>query len=178
MKTLYLALILLLCTAFSSAQKYEAAALYSHVYMVPGTVDGAFGFNGDALHFNGGGGSFTYNAWRKTVGGEGFLIGPKLEVLSFVGTRGGTLTTYLVGPQVKLLVENRYGLRPFIHALFGAGNGQDHAGFVTALGGGLDVQLKEHFALRPAQIDYQYSHIAGPQDSVRYSAGIVLTFGK
>jgi hypothetical protein len=173
-----LLLILLLFCGTALAQKYDAAVLYSHIYMVPESTDAAFGFNGDVLHFNGGGGQFAYN---KEVAPELFL-GAKTEVMGYACTRGGSLFTYTVGPQAKVpVVVGKIRANTFVHALLGAGHGGDHTGFAMVLGGGVDFLLpspfeKTHVYLRPVEIDYLYSHIAGPQDSVRYAGGLVFNF--
>ncbi|MBN1569370.1 MAG: outer membrane beta-barrel protein [Acidobacteria bacterium] len=53
-------------------------------------------------------------------------------------------------------------------------------GFAWAVGGGLDLNLGEHLAIRPAQIDYGKIHtgddFSGTLNSLGYSAGIVLKF--
>ena len=55
--------------------------------------------------------------------------------------------------------------------------------FTQALGGGLDVSLNKHFALRLAQMDWVLTRYTNPindtnnQHSFRYLGGVVFTLG-
>jgi hypothetical protein len=88
---------------------------------------------------------------------------------------------FLFGPRVSVSVSR---LRPFAHALFGAGHvnveGQGYSAsdtaFSTALGGGVDVHLFPLLAWR-FQGDYLQTRFFGNrQDNGRFSTGIVLNF--
>ena len=84
----------------------------------------------------------------------------------------------------------------FVHGLFGAqhvgftGNvavpaggfsfaGPSETDFAFALGGGLDVKVSKHFAVRAGQFDYEFvnSSGGGHQNDFRFSAGVVFGFG-
>jgi hypothetical protein len=113
--------------------------------------------------------------------------------------------TYLFGPRVTA----RFGKNAiFGHALFGGAHSSLGAGislpviggfstgvndanaFAMAFGGGADLGVSNHFAIRPAQIDYLYTHFSSidalttgltstttnHQNSFRYSGGVVLRF--
>jgi hypothetical protein len=61
----------------------------------------------------------------------------------------------------------------------------DHNGFATAAGGGLDVAITPHLAIKPIQVEYLTSQVASFttnrnsfQNDLRYSAGVVLRFGE
>jgi len=116
------------------------------------------------------------------------------------------LYNFLFGPTATA----RFGKHDvFGHALFGAAHSSLGAGvsipviggfstgvnsataFAMAFGGGLDIGLSDHFAIRPAQVDYVYTKFntfdalstglantsgGGHQNSFRYSAGIVIRF--
>ncbi len=109
------------------------------------------------------------------------------------------LYTFLFGPTVTSSVNK---VSVFGHALFGGAHSSLGAGiaglstgvnsataFAMAFGGGVDIGLTQHFAIRPAQVDYLYTHFnafdalstglsstGGHQNSFRYSAGIVFRF--
>jgi opacity protein-like surface antigen len=110
---------------------------------------------------------------------------------------GVSAHTFLVGPRFSYRGHDR--LTPFGHILAGAtrqhienttviprNGGQDvftfsdnDTRFVGAIGGGLDVQLTDSFALRVIQADYQWTRLSGiTQDNARVSTGIVFRFGR
>jgi len=95
--------------------------------------------------------------------------------------------TFLFGPQFTKHGEQ---LRPFARALFGVVHGSAQAMadgesskgsrtvFAASLGGGLDVKVNDHVAIRAAQIDY-YPFRSSEDGSLtfnnfRFGAGIVL----
>jgi opacity protein-like surface antigen len=88
---------------------------------------------------------------------------------------------FLFGPRVSVSVGK---LRPFAHALFGAGHvsvstqgySASDTAFATALGGGLDYRLIHGLAWR-LQGDYLQTRFFGnTQNNGRFSTGIVLNF--
>jgi len=101
--------------------------------------------------------------------------------------------TYTGGPIVSLSAGP---IRPFVHALFGgvrlggsySGVSASLNGLTAMAGGGLDVKVKSHVAVRLAQVDWMYFHfgdqtVAGTpipafsgHNNVRVSTGIVLRF--
>jgi len=115
------------------------------------------------------------------------------------------LYNFLAGPTVTARF-NKFSV--FGHGLFGAAHSSLGAGltlpivggistgvtsanaFAMALGGGLDLNLTKHFAIRAVQADYLYTRFnaldaltfglstssSGHQNSFRYSAGIVFRF--
>lgn len=113
--------------------------------------------------------------------------------------------SYLFGPRVTA----RFGKNAiFGHALFGTAHSTLGAGvslpvlggfstgvnsanaFAMAFGGGADLGVSNHLAIRPVQIDYLYTHFnsldalttglssttTNHQNSFRYSGGIVFRF--
>jgi opacity protein-like surface antigen len=87
---------------------------------------------------------------------------------------------------------------PYVQALFGGqrfSNGFDPAAtdprlgtsqnnFAAAFGGGLNITVSNHFAVRPFQVEYLTTQFSpGPanlnytQNNLRYSAGVVLRLG-
>lgn len=100
----------------------------------------------------------------------------------------------LAGPRFAL--RNSERVTPFAHALFGldrgtisggvtfAGEGagtlseEKSSGIGIAIGGGLDVNLGDHVALRLAQVDYYLTrHYEEFLKNVAFSGGIVFRFG-
>jgi hypothetical protein len=124
---------------------------------------------------------------------------------SLTGSANQHLYNFLFGPTVAA----RFGKHSvFGHALFGAGRSSLSAGvsipilggfstgvnnataFAMAFGGGFDLGVSQHFAIRPVQVDYLYTKFnsidalagglstssASHQNSFRYSAGVVFRF--
>ncbi len=121
------------------------------------------------------------------------------------GSANQHVYNFLFGPTVRAPFGKS---AVFGHALFGASRASLNAGvgipiiggfstgvnsatgFGMALGGGIDIGLSQHFAIRPAQVDYVYTRFnsvdalaAGlststnnHQNNFRYSAGIVIRF--
>jgi len=96
---------------------------------------------------------------------------------------------FLFGPRLSYRKNPRFV--PYTHVLLGAVRftedlnttllpASKNTGFGLALGGGLDLRLSERFALRAAQVDYQFSHQSLGQNrhNFRYSGGIVFRLGK
>jgi opacity protein-like surface antigen len=92
--------------------------------------------------------------------------------------------TYLFGPTYALHTQSNF--TPYVHALFGVdhervsvsnlGDFTDNS-FAYTLGGGIDVKLVQHVALRPAQLDFLHTdHGSVGQNNFRYSAGVVFKF--
>lgn len=125
-------------------------------------------------------------------------FGPNAPPTGGVVDASGNVFTYMFGPRISF----RHKVTPFVQALFGglhAGgvtlNGCSGIGcsplpsensFTMAAGGGLDITLHRHVALRLFQAEYvltrftNRSSSAGQkarQDDVRLSAGIVFRFG-
>jgi hypothetical protein len=133
-----------------------------------------------SVNGNGGSGQLECNAtpWLGVVGDLG----------GYAVARNGFATThqisYLFGPRVNF----RGGkVTPFAQVLLGAVWASDAIvlGSKTALGttagGGIDVTVSRHFAVRPVQAEYFLTKFPDGandrQNNFRYSAGIVLRFG-
>jgi opacity protein-like surface antigen len=95
--------------------------------------------------------------------------------------------SFLLGPRVYLRKFDRF--TPFAHALVGdsyinAKNNRERVtkehDFTLAVGGGIDLKVAKKITVRPVQLDYvtvdqkHYSRL----NNVRYSVGIVFTFGE
>ncbi len=130
---------------------------------------------------------------------QGSGLRNQLEKHGFVGAANGNVFTYMFGPQVK---KHTGVFQPFGEALFGAahtnayatiltdegkilsGSG-DNNGFAMALGGGIDLQVARHFAIRPVEVDYLLTrftanHVSGytaNQNNFRYFGGLEFLLG-
>jgi len=140
----------------------------------------------DSFNLHGGSASVAYNVnnWLSGVadfGGyhNGNILNTGLD---------GTLSTYLFGPRVSYRHYSR--ITPFGQVLFGVAHvganfggtsGSDNA-FAMTVGGGVDVGVSKHFAIRPVQVDYLLTRFnegannAQSQNNLRVSTGIVFRF--
>jgi hypothetical protein len=109
----------------------------------------------------------------------------------------GSMLTYLFGPQFNIPMRKKKRL--FVEALLGGANtgaygslfkaanvtslAAHNNGFAMAIGGGLDIQVAKHLALRPAQLDYfltryEWKQIGiNNQSNFRYQAGVMFAWG-
>ena len=113
------------------------------------------------------------------------------QTLNLSGTQAkvdGSAHTFLFGPRFSYRKHER--VTPFAHVLLGgvrdkiAGRigsisiSETDTAFGLALGGGLDVQLHRHVALRLIQADYLLTRFNGEtQNNARLSIGLVFRFG-
>ena len=182
-----LTLLLFLCPTMSAVAQEEAPKVEmfgGYSYLRADILDGVntHGFNtslaGNITKHIGIVGEFSRFDTSTSIPTQ--VLGLSIKVNSNV-------LTYLFGPRIVL---HRGKAEPFVHALFGgarqnqkfpdtfAAEDTDNA-FAFALGGGLDVKVNDNFAIRVAQIDYLGDKIAGQTgNNFRYSAGIVIRFGK
>jgi len=185
---------------FAHAQGGEASANYSFVIYNPAkSLAGS-------RYLNGGGGSLGVNF------GDYFMLKGEFEgygsttftyhVPKTANSPGGTyqsqgnMFTYMFGPQITFPMNNR---RIFVEALFGGANTNAYAnlfkaasvtglsasnsGFAMVFGGGFDIAITDHIAVRPVQFDYFLTRYdwkpigINNQSNFRYQAGIVYGFG-
>ena len=148
----------------SRAQSLDASVSYSYFRLG--------GSNG--VNQNGVSGSLAFNhLWFGIVGDFGV----------YHATHSGAslnTCTFLFGP--RLTLRNPTHINPFVEGLVGgsrlsAGYGGTSAAsnqFAFALGGGVDIGMAPHIALRP-QVDYVGLHNSGQTvNCTRVSLGIVL----
>jgi hypothetical protein len=198
--------MMIAATAFG--QKMEVFGTYSYMQFNP-TVTGlqsrAFNGGGGGIQFNLGP-VFAIKGEFEGYGSTQWT----LDVKSPIGTPNGVIPvgtyksnanmfTYLFGPVVNFRAKRA---TVFAEILFGgsntngyvdlynqtivggkaSGSGTQHP-FTLAGGGGLDVNLNKHVALRLAQMDYVLTRYTNPltstnnQNSFRYLGGIVFKFG-
>jgi hypothetical protein len=93
--------------------------------------------------------------------------------------------SYLFGPRVSL---RRHAINPFAWVLFGGVWAEDGITFgsVSAFGmkagGGIDLRVSKHIAVRPVQVAYFMTKFPDGandrQNNVSYGAGVVLRLGQ
>jgi hypothetical protein len=133
----------------------------------------------------------SFNGWEASV--TGYLYRSLGVTADFAGHYGNNSTfgsvhrySYLFGPAYG------FHLGPatiFGRALFGRiSQGSpstiidvNYNRFMWDLGGGLDLKLSRHFAIRPAQLDFERHGVpafamTNPTSGFRYSAGVVSRF--
>lgn len=166
-KLILLGLGLVLFAIPSRAQSVDASLSYSYFRLG----------NSGGLNQNGVSGSVAYNPnrWLGIVGDIGVYHASPSGVS--VNT-----TTYLFGP--RLTLRNPTKINPFVQALFGgsrlsAGYGGSSVAsnqFAFSVGGGVDLGILPHLALRP-QVDYVGMRNSGQTlNSTRVSIGFVVHF--
>lgn len=171
-----------LCAQEVATPKYEVGLDYSWLHVNSANSD--FQRSG-----NGGSGYVEYNL-NRTIG----LVG---DFGGYVNTRTGIndkALTYLFGPRFNWRHSR---LNPYVQVLVGGtyawagptGNSNTQNAFAAAAGGGLDVKLTEHIAIKPIQVEYvmtrfDSARLGGStmsfgdhQNDIRYSAGVVFQFG-
>jgi outer membrane immunogenic protein len=138
---------------------------------------------------NGGSGWVAFNVSR-SLGIVGEIAS---QDASNISSAGGdlTLTSFLAGPRYHRRVAGR--IAPFVQVLLGGA----HAGgslapgspglpgsanaFAMIAGGGLDIGLTRHIALRAFEADYYLTRfdngVNDHQNNLRIAAGVIIRFG-
>jgi Outer membrane protein beta-barrel domain len=144
---------------------------------------------GTSFNMNGGVGQIVFypTSWLGVVGEvSGNAVG---NIHAPFNGSGGTLYSYMGGARIAF----RHGpLQPYVQVLFGAGQldstlqarlgSPSSTAFATAFGGGLDLRVAHHFAIRLVQGDYFLTRFTNPvniaftQNNFRLSTGVVFRF--
>ena len=173
---------------------------YSYLRAVPTLAEG-----NRLVWLNGGSASIALNLNRYfgIVGDFGGFNDTQLRLQgtnpAVVADSSGTMYTFLAGP--RLSFRNHERVTPFVQALFGgirasavtiSSNCTDvgctplpaENKFAMTAGGGLDVRVHRHLAIRVIQAEYLMTKFAdtntgnsASQNDMRLSAGIVFRFG-
>jgi hypothetical protein len=175
------AVMLFLSGTFIKAQEgapvAEIGLNYSFVHHHNEQGSNSFGMNGGSVDI-----AFDVNRTLGFVADLGGYDSGKFDRQAF---------SYLFGPRLNWRMSR---VVPYVQFLFGGvdergvlaadGTSTTQNGFATAAGGGIDINISRHIALRPIQVEYfmtQVPHLAsnlnGVQNNLRYSAGLVLNFG-
>ncbi|MBV8845418.1 MAG: porin family protein [Bryobacterales bacterium] len=166
--------------------KVEVGLNYSYSRIYPG--GGLTGYNA-----NGGYGYAEYNV-NKVLGLVADLGASSTGNINGVSVNNTTFE-YLFGPRFNWR-HSRF--TPYVQTLFGGmrftnginpvtgypGIGTSQNNFAAAFGGGLDVAVNNHLALKPFQVDYLITQVSPGSgipnnlvNGLRYSAGVVFRFG-
>jgi len=174
--------------AAQSDTKWEVAGGYTYIYssvsvgggdttatVSPSVVGG--GDPTEGFNFNGGGGEVEYK------------FSPALGIVADLGATHTsshfsdlTVFSYLFGPRISV-GSGKY--TPFAQALFGGVRGSEFGAsqnaFSMFLGGGVDINVTEHFFIRPVEAGYVMTRFSfggnsNNQNSFRYSAGVGMRF--
>jgi opacity protein-like surface antigen len=160
-----------------SAPHYEFSGSYSYV-RADSSSDQSFDLHGGSAS-----GAYRFGKWTSIAGDFG---GYDFTPLS--NGVNGRLYTFLAGPRFSFRQQAK--LTPFSQILLGvarhtADTPTNRAGensFAFLLGGGLDVNLKHHLAIRAVEADYLLTRFGGAtgnsasQHNLRLSTGIVFRF--
>ena len=171
--------------AAQETPKVEISAGYSYVRanLIPD--------NGCCFAMNGGSGSVALNAnnWFGLVAEVGGYHSGNVQSTGL----DLNVVTYLFGPRISYRRSER--ITPFGQVLLGGGHasGSLYTGtatsrglgtqnnFAMAAGGGLDIKVSSHFAIRIAQVDYLLTKFANGandhENNLRVSAGVIFRFG-
>lgn len=144
-------------------------------------------YGGATLNLDGGVGQVAVYpvSW---LGFAGEFSGSAASTINGVGT-AGTLYIYMGGPRLGY----RHGpIQPYVQALFGGATldptlqtvlgASSPNSFAMAIGGGVDLKVAHHFAIRLGQLDYLMTDLNSPhsarfvQNNFRYSTGLVFRF--
>ena len=211
MRLVGLFLVLVLFTAPALAQDSQTQApqeeqapsepaKVKHTYPTPKSeISGGFtyrtyyGPSATSIGMIGAYGSYTYGFFRwLALEGEGLGVSGTLKVTNLPPEDLHTFTL-LAGPKFYPLGHHK--LDPFGHFNYGVGilassvpefagyPGNVSATFVQAwqVGGGMDLSIKPHWAVRLVEFDYVSAKFLGPsvagQNGKRVSFGIVYRFG-
>ena len=132
--------------------------------------------------------TMSFNGWNASITGYLYpFLGLTADVSGHYGSsvpNSFSRYSYLFGPTVALRVRK---FKPFAHALFGAASesatvnsGLSYEKYARAVGGGLDIAVSRHFAVRVAQFDYEWVNVpaygAPSVNGLRYSGGVVFKF--
>lgn len=161
-----------------------------------------------SFNANGGGGQFVYN-FNQWIGGVGDIGAVTAGSVGRFNV-DSTAVNFVAGPRFTYHNDSRF--QPFAQVLLGgvystasvpvatallpggiippsgfAVSARLHAantGFAMFVGGGLDIKLSEHFAIRPIGADYYLTRLPDlvtgdttNRNNFRYSAGVSFLFG-
>jgi hypothetical protein len=175
---------ILLFAGLASAQdtpKIETFLGYSYVYSSIGGTP-IPGFRGTNFDIGGNGSvAFNFNKWFGVVGDFGGYHTGNLGSVTHVSAN---VFSYQGGPKFSYRTDKT---TLFAQALFGGAHasllGTGVNSFAMNLGGGVDVNVNERFAIRVAQVEYSLTRFnffgllnPASQNNLRYSAGVVIKF--
>jgi hypothetical protein len=179
------------------APKVELFLGYSYLRAVPTLADG-----NRMVWLNGGSTSiaFNFNRYLGLVGDFGGFRDSEVKLANSSNAvdSNGSAYTYFLGPRVSF--RNNSRMTPFVQALFGGMHASQvtisncssggciplpsENKFAMTVGGGLDIRVHPHFAIRIIQAEYLMTKFenfntgaSATQNDMRLSSGIVFRFG-
>ena len=188
MKILYALTLILLSATYPRAEaqvtsRADLALGYTYIHSnAPPDGCGCFHFNGGSVSA-----SWKLNSWWRIVGQ--FSAAHAGNISS--STLSPTITTYLIGPRYKL-AKGSHRVVPFGNLLLGAAHVSDGyfpdgsssstsaTAFAMAAGGGMDISVGKHIAIRPIEANYLFTHfpnaVNSRQNNFSLTSGIVFRF--
>lgn len=172
-KNLLLVLVMFLLPIALMAQDFPKAELF-----------GGFSYQrtNDGINLSGWNASLAGNVnhWFGVVADFDGYYKSAIPAKGNVGSTQYREHAFLFGPQFSYRKDPR--VTPFFHTLFGgdhtSGRVSPMTAFTMALGGGLDLNASQHFAIRLIQADYYMTRFGGQtQNNLRLSLGAVYRFG-
>jgi len=184
----------------SYTPRFELFLGYSYVRAVP-----ALAVGNRVVWLNGGSASIAYNFNRYlgVVADVGDYTNSEIQFTGAykatidVNDADGGVLSYLFGPRLSFRQHERF--TPFVQALFGGMHASEvtiadctfsctllpeENVFAMTAGGGLDVRVHRHFAVRIIQAEYMMTRFqnydtgtTAMQNDMRLSSGIVFRFG-
>jgi opacity protein-like surface antigen len=183
-KLLLVAVLLLGFSAMAVAQDTPVAEIFAgYSYVRPDTGQD------ESLNMHGWNTSVSING-SKLVGMVADFGGTYGTLSDNAGDANIHIHSMLFGPKIA---ARKGKVTPFVQGLFGFArlSGKSNSGtgaeeiflgetdFAMAFGGGIDINLSDKVAIRPAQAEWFIIRSAGEMlDNFRYSAGIVFKLGK
>ncbi len=191
---------IVLLTLVTGALAPVAAQTKSIRAINPAPMEVTLAYSADRSNAAGGAGGDFWMQGAKAEANMSFGRGLSLVAelggthVSNVNTAGASLSmmTYLFGPRYSVRRWGRW--TPFAQFLAGGVHGFDAYfpnstgqsinpdAFAFAAGGGVNVNISRHFALRAVQADYMQTQLpnagSNREDHLRVAAGIVLRFPK
>jgi opacity protein-like surface antigen len=181
-KNIALMLLIILCAAFAVAQDAPKAEVFGGYQFISLDTKN-IGIDRQMLH--GWDADVAFNP-TKNLGIVADISGVYKSEIQGVQV-DGKLYNYLFGPRFSHRTDK---VTVFGEALFGGGHvsGSNSFvgsgslnGFAMAFGGGVDVNVGKHVAVRPVKFDYVYNRfsVSGVSESFnnfRYAGGVVFKF--
>jgi outer membrane protein OmpA-like peptidoglycan-associated protein len=172
-RNLLLVLVMLMLPVALMAQDFPKAELFGG-FSYQRTTDG--------INMNGWNASIAgnVNSWFGLVADFDGYYKTAIPAKGNVGSTQYREHAFLFGPQFSYRKDPR--ITPFFHTLFGgahtSGRVSPMTAFTMALGGGVDLNASQHFAIRLIQADYYMTRWGGQtQNNLRLSVGAVYRFG-
>jgi hypothetical protein len=164
--------------ATGRSAQVDLAGTYSFIQANAANFDRRFNLNGGSVSV-----AYSFYDHLAFIADGGVYRFPELPMKT-----NSTMYTYLFGPRIMSSRTDRTGA--FAQILLGGGrlnasssgiNAGENA-FAIAIGGGLDVPFRSHFAIRVVEADYLLTRFANggnspaSQNNFRISAGLVYRF--